>query len=226
MSQLDYTNHRVKICCISNMEEARIAIDHGTHAIGLVSRMPSGPGVISENLIAQIARYTPPAVTSVLLTSHRSAEEIITQHYNCRTNAIQICDDLLYGTYDDIRSALPGISLIQVIHITGQESSNQASSISPFVDALLLDSGIKTNKKIELGGTGRVHNWSVSHQICSNSDIPVFLAGGLNPDNVQDAINEVHPYAVDVCSGVRTDGKLDEIKVRNFMQQVNSMNKK
>jgi phosphoribosylanthranilate isomerase len=76
-----------------------------------------------------------------------------------------------------------------------------------------------------LGGTGRTHDWSVSEQICRKAHTPVFLAGGLNPDNVQDAIKKVRPFAVDVCSGVRTNAQLDGGKLLRFIQNVtiNSM---
>jgi phosphoribosylanthranilate isomerase len=220
MSYLHNLTPRIKICCISNINEANIAVKNGANAIGLVASMPSGPGVISEDLITEIARNTPPAVTSVLLTSYRSTEKIIDQHQLCRTNAIQICDELQYGTHDDLRRALPGISLIQVIQVTSSDSIKAALRVSPYVDALLLDSGKKADGKIELGGTGRIHDWSVSEQICKKVDIPVFLAGGLNPENVQDAINRVHPFAVDVCSGVRSGGQLNEDKVSRFIQNV------
>jgi len=222
MSQNTGSVPRVKICCISSIEEAKIAIGCGAHALGLVANMPSGPGVIPEDLIAQIARHIPPAVTSVLLTSHRSSKKIITQHHNCRTNAIQICDDLQSGNYNDLRQALPGISLIQVIHVSGEDSIDKAKGISSFVDALLLDSGKKSDEKIELGGTGRTHDWSVSAQICCQVKIPVFLAGGLKPDNVKEAVKEVKPFAVDVCSGVRTNSRLDKHKVSAFIQNVKS----
>jgi phosphoribosylanthranilate isomerase len=223
MSQNAVSVSRVKICCISSIEEAKIAIERGAHALGLVANMPSGPGVISEELIAKIARYAPPAVTSVLLTSHQSCEEIITQHHNCRTNAIQMCDDLHIGTYDGLRSALPGISLIKVIHVSGEESIVKAKNVASSVDAILLDTGSKSDTKIELGGTGRIHDWSVSAQICSQVKIPVFLAGGLNPYNVQEAIEKVHPFAVDVCSGVRTNDLLDKSKVSDFIQNVSNV---
>jgi phosphoribosylanthranilate isomerase len=210
----------MKICCISSIEEANTAINLGAHALGLVASMPSGPGVISEDLIAKIARYAPPAITSVLLTSYRSTTDIVTQHRYCRTNAIQICDDLQSGTYEDLRQALPGISLIQVIHVSDRSSLKRAINVAPLTDALLLDSGQKINGKVELGGTGRTHDWSISEQICRSVDVPVFLAGGLNPDNVQEAIKHVHPFAVDVCSGVRTDGHLDREKLERFVKNV------
>ena len=214
---------RVKICCISSVEEANMAMKCGAHALGLVSNMPSGPGVITEYLIGKIAGYTPPTVTSVLLTSHRSSNEIIAQHHNCQTNAIQICDDLYSDNHHELRAALPGISLIQVIHVSGVESITKAKNIAPFVDALLLDTGSKSDQKIELGGTGRPHDWSVSAQICQQVDAPVFLAGGLNPDNVTAAIKQVQPFAVDVCSGVRTNDMLDRDKVSAFIKNVRSV---
>lgn len=223
MAQKDLLVPRVKICCISNIEEADLAIECGAHALGLVANMPSGPGVISEDLIVQIARHIPPAVTSVLLTSNRSAKDIIAQHHYCRTNAIQICDDLHNGTHDDLRQALPGISLIQVIHVSGEKSIKTALDVSPNVDAILLDSGKGSAKKIELGGTGRTHDWSVSKQICKKVNIPVFLAGGLNPENVQEAVKMVQPFAVDVCSGVRTNNQLDIYKLRTFIHSVKSL---
>jgi phosphoribosylanthranilate isomerase len=211
---------RVKICCISSTDEALMAIRSGADALGLVSQMPSGPGVISEERIAEISAVIPPGVTSVLLTSNQSAEQIISQHHRCRTNAIQICDRLIHGNYNELRQSLPGISLIQVIHVTGEESYHEASKLASEVDALLLDSGNRSAGRIELGGTGRTHNWTISRRICQNVDTPVFLAGGLNPDNVREAIDTVRPFAVDVCSGVRTDGTLDKVRLKSFMDQV------
>jgi phosphoribosylanthranilate isomerase len=214
---------RLKICCITSIDEARIAIKYGADALGLVAEMPSGPGIISEDLIAEIAKFIPPPLTSVLLTSHQSTPKIIAQHSRCRTNAIQICDHLIAGSYENLRQALPGISLIQVIHISGPESMEEAQNFSRFVDALLLDSGRKTGLKVELGGTGRTHNWELSAQICKRVKIPVFLAGGLNPDNVKEAIKIVRPFAVDVCSGVRINGLLDENKVAAFIKNVRAI---
>ncbi len=211
---------RLKICCISSIDETRIAIKNGADALGLVAEMPSGPGIISEDLIAEIANFIPPPLTSVLLTSHQSTSKIIAQHSRCRTNAIQICDRLIEGNYENLRKALPGISLIQVIHISGPESMDEALNHARFVDALLLDSGRKTGSRVELGGTGRTHNWEISAQICQRVKIPIFLAGGLTPDNVKEAIEIVRPFAVDVCSGVRTDGSLDENKVAAFIKNV------
>jgi phosphoribosylanthranilate isomerase len=211
---------RFKICCIASVEEARMAIEEGAYAIGLVARMPSGPGPIADELIRQIASKVPPPVATFMLTSETAVKEIIEHHYRTRTNTIQIVDALSSGTYRELKASLPEVKIVQVIHVIDESSIEEAVSISEMVDALLLDSGNPKLKIKELGGTGRVHNWNLSRQIVEKSRCPVFLAGGLNPDNVRQAIEEVHPFAVDVCSGVRTEGKLDLKKLRMFVRNI------
>ena len=211
---------RVKICCIASMEEAWMAINYGASAIGLVSSMPSGPGVIDENLIVRVAEHVPPGISTFLLTSKQDVEEIIEQQRKCKTNTIQICDRIVSGTYNDLKNALPGIKIVQVIHVTGDESVEEAVEVSKQVDAILLDSGNQNLKIKERGGTGRVHDWSISKKIRESINIPLFLAGGLKPENVRDAINHVEPYGVDICSGVRTNGKLDEQKLKSFIENI------
>lgn len=214
------TNPRVKICCIASVEEAWMAIDFGASALGLVSAMPSGPGVISEELIEEIAATIPPGVSSFLLTCHQSVAGIVEQQTRLRVNAIQLCDVLNKGDHRELRASLPGVSIVQVIHVNGPESVEEALSAAPFVDALLLDSGSKTAAVKELGGTGRVHDWGLSNLIRQEVRIPVFLAGGLNSANVAAAIEQVRPFAVDVCTGVRTDGRLDQNKLADFFRGV------
>jgi len=212
---------RIKICCIQSIDEARLAIANGASAIGLVSEMPSGPGVISEEQIKIIASSTPPAIGTFLLTSKTNVEEIITQQKRCRTNTIQLCDRLLYGSHNELKNQLPGISIVQVIHVRGEESVEEAIKMSEFVDALLLDSGNQDLKIKELGGTGRTHNWEISKMIVEKIQKPVFLAGGLNSANIRQAIEIVQPYGVDLCNGVRTNGKLDKNKLENFISNFN-----
>ncbi|MEW6493390.1 MAG: phosphoribosylanthranilate isomerase, partial [Cyanobacteriota bacterium] len=175
---------RVKICCIGSVEEAKLAIRYGASALGLVSEMPSGPGMLSEGLIAQVAAMVPPMVASVLLTSKADTMGIIAQQRRLGVNTVQICDRLRSGTYDDLRQALPGIAIIQVIHVTGPDAIEEALSIAPNVHGLLLDSGNQSLPIKELGGTGDIHNWEISRRIRELVDVPVFLAGGLTPDNV------------------------------------------
>jgi phosphoribosylanthranilate isomerase len=209
---------RIKICCISSIEEARRAIDYGASAIGLVARMPSGPGPISDELIRQIAATVPPPVATFLLTSETSVEMIIKHHLRTNTNTIQIVDALAKGSYNDLRIALPAVKIVQVIHVIDEKSVAEAIEISEKVDALLLDSGNPNLKVKVLGGTGRVHNWQLSRQIRDNSKCPVFLAGGLNAENVRMAIDAVQPFGIDLCNGVRTNGLLDITKLNKFME--------
>jgi len=195
---------RVKICCISSKEEAQQAIKYGANGLGLVGNMPSGPGVIGDDLIKDITKTIPPTLASFLLTSETTAEAII-QHYK--------------KVYT--RNELPWVKLVQVIHVIDENSVTEAVEKSQFVDAILLDSGNPNLQVKELGGTGRTHNWAISKKIREEINIPLFLAGGLNPDNVREAIDAVQPFGVDICSGVRTDGKLDEKKLDAFFRAVN-----
>ncbi len=214
---------RIKICCISSVNEAKLAIEHGADAIGLVGKMPSGPGPIPDWLIAEIVKTIHPPIASFLLTSEQSSEEIIYHVKKVDTNTVQIVDELTTGTYSDIRTALPHLKIVQVIHVTGEESIDEAVRISPNVDALLLDSGNPKASLKTLGGTGSVHNWDLSREIVKAVDIPVFLAGGLHANNVRQAIETVRPFAVDICSGVRTEGRLDPNKLEAFIKAVHSL---
>jgi len=209
---------RVKICCIATIDEARMAIRAGASALGLVSTMPSGPGVIPWERIEEIAAAVPPPIATFLLTCSQDAAEIAEQQRRCRTNTIQICDHLTTGTYDELRRATPGIKIVQVIHVSGDESVDEAIEVARHVDAILLDSGNQKLAVKELGGTGRTHDWRLSRRIRESVPVPVFLAGGLTPDNVRDAVESVEPFGLDLCSGVRTNGDLDEVKLRAFFQ--------
>lgn len=212
---------RVKICCISSVKEMQLAVRYGASAIGLVAEMPSGPGVINDYLIEEIALQTPPGISTFLLTSRQSVDGIIDHQKRCKTNTIQIVDNLLEGTHKELKEALPGISIVQVIHVNDESSVEEAIRISEDVDGILLDSGNQKLEVKELGGTGRTHDWRLSRKIVDSVSKPVFLAGGLNPSNVEDAIKTVMPYGLDICSGVRTNGKLDENKLREFFDKVN-----
>jgi phosphoribosylanthranilate isomerase len=211
---------RVKICCISSVDEAALAVEHGASALGLVSHMPSGPGVISDERIAEIAATVPPAIGTFLLTSRQSVAGVVEQQRFCRTNTIQICDRLTAGTHHDLKNALPGISVVQVIHVTGPESVEEAALVALHVDAILLDSGNQKLAVKELGGTGRTHDWGLSRAVRERIGIPLFLAGGLTPENVAQAIEEVGAFGLDLCSGVRTAGKLDAAKLKRFFSAV------
>jgi phosphoribosylanthranilate isomerase len=211
---------RLKVCCIQDVEEARLAVRLGASALGLVSAMPSGPGVIAEETIAAVARMVPPPVASFLLTSRQDAAGIVEQQRRTRVTTLQICDRLEGGAHRELREALPGIALVQVVHVVGPESIEEAVAVAGEADAILLDSGDQSLAVKELGGTGRRHDWRLSRRIRESVPVPIFLAGGLRPENVQEAIAEVGPFALDVCSGVRTDGRLDAHKLERFMAAI------
>lgn len=213
---------RIKICCIANEREAADAIRLGASAIGLVGEMPSGPGRILDEEIFRIARSVPPPIATFLLTSEQTARGIIEHHNRTRTNTIQIVDELEDRDYETIRNALPSVKLVQVVHVIDESSVDEACELAEFVDAILLDSGNPKLAVKELGGTGRRHDWKLSRRIVETCGKPVFLAGGLNAENVREATETVQPFGIDVCSGVRTDGKLDLRKLEVFFEAVES----
>ena len=182
-----------------------MAIEHGASAIGLVSAMPSGPGPIPEDLIAEIAAIVPPGVSSFLLTCRQDAASIIDQQRRLRVNTIQICDRLP-PEVTRVARALPGVSLVQVMHVTGPESVEEAIAVAPHVDAILLDSGNQSLAIKELGGTGRTHDWTLSRKDQRSDRRPVVSCGRPEAWNVAAAIHEVQPFGIDVCSGLRTNG--------------------
>jgi phosphoribosylanthranilate isomerase len=204
---------RIKVCCISSANEAWTAIRAGASALGLVSAMPSGPGVIGDELIAGIAARVPPGVATFLLTCATDADAIVRQQRTARVNTLQLVDAVPPEVYPVLRAELPGVALVQVIHVRGPESVDEAREVAPHVNAILLDSGNPSAAVKELGGTGRVHDWEVSRRIREAVGVPVYLAGGLRPENVAEAVARVGPFGLDVCSGVRTDGRLDPTKL-------------
>lgn len=215
---------RLKVCCIASVEEALLAIKHGADALGLVGAMPSGPGPIDDELIAQIARAVPPPVATFLLTSETSPEAVIAHVQRTGVNTVQLVDDEVGNeVWTALRSETPATRIVQVVHVCGPESIDYALHAAERVDALLLDSGNPTATVRELGGTGRVHDWAISREIVERSAVPVFLAGGLSSANVADAIQNVGPFGIDLCSGVRTGGKLDAVKLGSLSEAIHSV---
>lgn len=208
----------VKICCIADLDEARLAIGAGASAIGLVSAMPSGPGPIEEAEIARIAAAVPGPTETFLLTALTDADAIAAQARRCGTTAVQLVDALEEAELRRLRRILSGIRLVQVIHVTGPESVDEAREAAPLVDAILLDSGNPRLAVKELGGTGRVHDWTTSRRIRDSVGVPVLLAGGLHPGNAREAFDRVQPAGLDVCSGLRPNGRLDAGRLQAFFQ--------
>jgi len=213
---------RFKVCCIATIEEAELAINHGASAVGLVSEMPSGPGVIEDDRIEEIAALIPPEVSTFLLTSSRDVDAIVDQQRRFGVNTIQLCDGLPPKAILELRSIMPGISIVQVIHVIDDDALDQAGTAARAAHALLLDSGDPSKSIKELGGTGRTHDWALSRKIRDQVEVPVWLAGGLTPENVDEAIRQVRPFGVDICSGLRTEGRLDEEKLIRFVRKLDA----
>jgi len=210
----------VKVCCIADLAEARLAISAGAAAIGLVSEMPSGPGVIPDELIAEIAAAVPRPTETFLLTARCDADAIADQHRRCGTTALQLVDHVPATELRRLRALLPGVRLVQVVHVGGEESVDEACAVAGLIDTLLLDSGNPLLPVKQLGGTGRVHDWSYSRRIREIAGVPVLLAGGLYPGNAKAAIDLVAPAGLDVCSGLRTGGRLDAGKLAAFIAAI------
>lgn len=211
---------RIKICCIASLEEARLAVAAGADAVGLVSEMPSGPGVIPEPLIGEIAAAVPPPTAVFLLTCLDDVDELAAQQRRCRANVLQLVDRVAPEVRTRLRDELPGVRIVQVVHVRDEASVEEAVATADTADALLLDSGDPSRPVKELGGTGRTHDWALSARIVREAPVPVILAGGLKPENVGEAVRAVRPFGVDVCSGVRTDGALDAAKLQAFVAAV------
>lgn len=207
---------RFKVCCIQDEAELALAVEAGASAVGLVSAMPSGPGPIADTVIARLLPRVPVGVSAFLLTSLTDPGALMAQWRRLPADTLQLVDQPVTGTYRALRRELPGVRLVQVIHVAGAGALSRARAVEDEVDAILLDSGRPDARVRELGGTGRVHDWSISAAVVDAVDVPVLLAGGLRPDNVAAAVKAVDPYGVDVCTGLRTRGRLDPAKLAAF----------
>lgn len=210
----------VKVCCIQDEAELELAVRAGARMVGLVSRMPSGWGPIADDHIAALARKVPPGVVSVLLTSRTTPAEVIAQQRQCRCGALQIVDEFPDEGFAELREALPGVSLLKAVHVTDESAIERAVTLSQLCDGLILDTGAPSGPVKVLGGTGQVHDWSISRRIVKVAHCPVFLAGGLKPHNVAEALRTVEPWGLDLCTGVRVDHKLDAALLDAFFNAV------
>lgn len=196
-----------KICCNLSANEADIAIAAGAMAVGLVADMPNGPGIIDDETVRDIVAHVHARhgdkIWTTLLTSRIDGEAIADHIAFTGANTVQTVDDPAPGAYAIIRKAHPDVRIMQVIHVEDERAIEQARDVAAQVDIILLDSGKPSAPERTLGGTGDVHDWSVSRQIVETVGRPVFLAGGLDPYNVRDAVRAVRPFGVDLCSGLR-----------------------
>jgi phosphoribosylanthranilate isomerase len=208
---------QIKICCIASIAEAERAIAHGANALGLVSAMPSGPGVIDERVIGEVAAWAGGRARTFLLTSRTDPHAIAEQVESLRPESVQLVDALPSGAHALLRRLIPGTRLVQVIHVRSESDVDEALALAPLVDEILLDSGDPAAPVRELGGTGRTHDWRLSRRIVEGAGKPVWLAGGLRAENAREAVAAVGPHGLDICSGVRVDGALDAARLAAFV---------
>jgi len=197
-----------------------MAIAAGADLLGLVGPMPSGPGPIDLGLAAAIARDVPPGVAAVLLTSATSLAALRQQVALVRPTVLQLVDAVGIDVLRGLRAEVPGLRLLQVLHVEDDGVVGAARALAPWVDGLLLDSGRPNAALKELGGTGRTHDWAISAGLVAAVERPVFLAGGLGPANIAAAIAAVGPFGVDLCSGIRREGRLDPGLLHRFIAGV------
>ena len=209
----------IKCCCIMDAWEAQTAIDLGVDAVGLVSHMPSGPGVLDERTLQRVRNAIGDAVEVVLLTSRQGVSELSEAISNLRPDCLQLCAPVEDEVLAQLKTLQPECLLMPVVHITGIESVSKGLQYR-CADRLLADSGSPNAAVAELGGTGRTHDWTITAGLVDQNEVPTALAGGLRSDNVRAALDTVKPWGVDVCSGVRTDGKLDPAKLEQFVKSV------
>lgn len=204
---------QLKVCCIASIAEAELAVASGADALGLVSAMPSGPGVVDDATIREVAQWARGRARTFLLTSRTDPDAIAEQVLDLQPHTVQLVDALPSGAHKRLRALAPSVRIVQVIHMRSTADVDEACALAPFVDEILLDSGNPAAAVKELGGTGRVHDWALSARIVNEAGVPVWLAGGLRAENVAEAIAKVRPHGLDVCSGVRRNGDLDAVRL-------------
>jgi phosphoribosylanthranilate isomerase len=203
---------RVKICGIMNELDLNCAIAGGADAVGFIVEVEGSRHRISAEVARELIKRVPVFTKSVAVIAPDSPEEAVLLAQKTGADLIQV-----HGTLEPLEIK----ELKKRVHqsvIAAVPQGVEAHLMAAAADAVLLD----TFKDGKLGGTGAVHDWSVSAAIARDLCIPVILAGGLNPSNVGEAIRTVKPYAVDVSSGVEIAGRKDQEKVKSFVREVRS----
>jgi phosphoribosylanthranilate isomerase len=175
--------------------------------------MPSGPGPIDDAAIAEIAAAVPPPVAAVLLTAETDATAIADHVVRTRPTVVQVVSHVEAAVLARLKRLIPSTRLLQVVHVEDASAIERARAYAVHADALLLDSGRPSAAVAELGGTGRTHDWTLSRRIVDAVDRPVFLAGGIRPEIVAEAIAAVRPFGIDLCSGIREGLRLDPVRL-------------
>lgn len=206
---------RVKVCGISRVEDALAAAEAGADAVGCLVGLEHGsPDRVEPATARAVFSVLPPFVSKVLVTHRIKLGEVSDLVRETGATVVQLHGDFPLVAIPALREAVPYVSIVKCVHVTGEDSVAAARAAARVADAVLLDTKVRGR----IGGTGKTHDWSISARIVEASSKPVILAGGLNPDNVADAIARVRPYGVDANSGTRgTGGSKDHAKLRAFV---------
>jgi len=204
----------VKICGITDIETARAVASLGADMLGFHVDLHHSRNPLTRDMVAKIVSELPLTCSAVLVTSATDPEKIAQLVKDTGVTAVQLHGDM--EEMGKLKSELPHIKLYKVVNVFDESAVDEAKSYEGIADALVLDSAIKETG--QRGGTGKTHDWNISRKIVESTSLPVILAGGLNPDNVSEAVRKVRPYAVDVNSGVSNpDGTKNLENVRLFV---------
>jgi phosphoribosylanthranilate isomerase len=208
---------------MASLEEVQLAIRAGADAVGFVCATPTSVRTIDKQRVALITPLIPPPIESFLLTSELTASSIAKNVQLTGASTVQILSHISLTESKQLSELIPTIKRVQVIHVESEVTLELIDKYSPYVHSFLLDSGRPNLKTPEYGGTGRTQNWSISAEFVKKCPLPVYLAGGLTTENVSEAIRLVRPFGVDLCSGVRTNSRLDPGKLKAFIAEVRRM---
>ena len=201
----NYGVPRVKICGITNLDDAHHAAAYGADALGFVF-YPGSPRFVDPDTARRIIAELPPLVTTVGLFVNEPSARIREMVDFCGLNTVQ-----LHGDEEPDQCCYPPCRVIKALRMRGDMQTSQFAAYT--VSALLLDAFVPNT----FGGTGHRCDWEQAAIVASQHR--VILAGGLNPDNVAEAVRQVRPYGVDVSSGVEEKpGQKDPEKVARFIR--------
>ena len=198
---------KVKICGLTNKEDALNAISLGADAIGFIFAKNS-PRTVTPEIVEGISPFLPPFVSLVGVFVDQPVEEVKDIMSRCRLDLAQ-----LHGDESPAECMAIGRRVIKAFQVSEPEDLAAIAAYQGLVSAMLLDTKIADLK----GGTGQTFDWGLAISAKEN-DIPLILAGGINSDNIKKAVKMVNPYALDISSGVESEpGKKDYNKMQDII---------
>ncbi|MEA1995141.1 MAG: phosphoribosylanthranilate isomerase [Campylobacterota bacterium] len=197
---------RIKICGITNLEDAMLCISLGADALGFIFYKKS-PRCVDIYKVKEICSGLPPFITKVGVFVDEDEKRLRDIFSSSGLNVVQLHGGESVNYVYNLKVLLPGVHIIKFAR-----NMNEAEMFAPVVDSFIVDSG---------GGTGKVCDWEFAKNLREKISLPLILAGGLDGSNVREAIKTVHPYAVDACSKLEKEkGKKDNGKLEEFIKEV------